>query len=91
MDVLSIIFCSSLLGTQNISQVRLTGVKEVFEKHAGEESKGIKVHFRLDDSGILRVDKVDITFEKKQEVNEQESTLSSKILDNLNVRLIVKV
>jgi len=33
-------------------------VQEIFEKHDGEESKGIKVHFRLDESGILRLDKV---------------------------------
>ena len=36
----------------------LTGIKETFEKHSVEDSKGIKVHFRLDESGLLRLDKV---------------------------------
>ena len=68
------------IGSLNISQVGLVGVSQVFEKHQGEETKGIKVHFKLDDSGVLRVDKIDITFEKNnteaQENDGQESTLS---------------
>lgn len=36
----------------------MKSVQEIFDKHADEESKGIKVHFRLDESGILRLDKV---------------------------------
>lgn len=46
------------MGSLNLSQVQLHGVKDLFEKHVNEESKGIKVHFKLDDSGILRLDKV---------------------------------
>lgn len=40
----------------------MKSVQEIFEKHADEESKGIKVHFRLDESGILRLDKVKTKF-----------------------------
>ena len=42
----------------NISQVNLQGIEEIFKKHENEESKGIKVHFRMDESNILNVDKV---------------------------------
>ena len=61
-------------GSLNISQVSLKGVEDVFQKHVNEESKGIKVHFRLDESGILNLDKIDVTFEKTSE--PEESTLS---------------
>ena len=46
------------LGIMNISQVNVTGVKSVFEKHANKESKGIKVHFKIDDNGILNLEKM---------------------------------
>ena len=46
------------MGTLNITHVEIKGVKEVFEKHKDEISKGIKVHFNMDDSAILNVDKV---------------------------------
>ena len=42
--------------------MNVKGVKDIFAKHEGEESKGIKVHFRLDDSGLLNVDKVNLLF-----------------------------
>ncbi|CAF0912064.1 unnamed protein product [Brachionus calyciflorus] len=65
------------LGSLNLSQVQLHGVKDIYEKHLNEETKGIKVHFRLDDSGILRLDKIDIVFEKQNaEPTTEESTLS---------------
>ena len=51
-------FSFSTMGSLNISHVEIKGVKEVFEKHKDEVSKGIKVHFNMDDSGILNVDKV---------------------------------
>ena len=46
------------IGSLNLTEVNLKSVQEIFDKHADEESKGIKVHFRLDESGILRLDKV---------------------------------
>ena len=67
------------MGSSNISQVSVTGVGEVFAKHLGEETKGIKVHFRLDESGILRLDKIDVTFEKSgaKTAETEESTFAS--------------
>lgn len=52
------IFLSSGIGSLNLSQVQVLGIKELYENHANEETKGVKVHFRLDDSGVLRLDKV---------------------------------
>lgn len=67
------------IGSLNLTQVSLKTVQEVFKKHANEESKGIKVHFRLDDSGILRLDKIDVTFERAGGESEQEESTLSKI------------
>lgn len=46
------------MGKLNLSQVQLNGVEEILEKHKGEESKGIKAYFKLDDSGIVELEKV---------------------------------
>lgn len=46
------------IGSLNLSEVKVEGVKELYQNHANEDTKGIKVHFRLDDSGVLRLDKV---------------------------------
>ena len=68
-----------VMGSSNISQVSVTGVGEVFAKNLVEETKGIKVHFRLDESGILRLDKIDVTFEKSgaKTAETEESTFAS--------------
>jgi len=36
----------------------LTGVDDAYSQHSDAESKGIKAHFRVDDSGLLYLDKV---------------------------------
>ncbi len=60
--------------------MNVKGVNELFAKYQDAESKGIKVHFRVDDSGLLNVDKIDVTFEKsllpKDGKTSEESTLS---------------
>lgn len=63
------------MGSLNVTQVQLKGVEEIFEKHKDDESKGIKVHFKMDDSGVVELDKIDISFEK--EAKEEESTFAS--------------
>uniref|UniRef100_A0A023GPD1 Hypoxia up-regulated protein 1 n=1 Tax=Amblyomma triste TaxID=251400 RepID=A0A023GPD1_AMBTT len=70
----------SNFGSFNISTVSLTGVAAAIQKHAEQaEPKGIKAHFRLDESGLLHLDAAEATFEKTVEevvpVTE-ESTLS---------------
>uniref|UniRef100_A0A224YWW0 Hypoxia up-regulated protein 1 n=1 Tax=Rhipicephalus zambeziensis TaxID=60191 RepID=A0A224YWW0_9ACAR len=70
----------SNFGSLNISKVSLTGVAEAIQKHADSaEPKGIKAHFRLDESGLLHLDSAEATFEKTVEEvvpPAEESTLS---------------
>lgn len=62
------------LGTINLTSVLVKGVKEALEANAGEntETKGVKAHFQLDDSGILTVSNVESVFEKTLSPEEQE-------------------
>uniref|UniRef100_A0A1E1X932 Hypoxia up-regulated protein 1 n=1 Tax=Amblyomma aureolatum TaxID=187763 RepID=A0A1E1X932_9ACAR len=70
----------SNFGSFNISTVSLTGVAAAIQKHAEHaEPKGIKAHFRLDESGLLHLDAAEATFEKTVEEVvpvAEESTLS---------------
>lgn len=38
--------------------MKLKGVGDSFKKYADYESKGIKAHFNLDESGVLSLDRV---------------------------------
>merc|ERR1712241_1049358 len=62
------------VGSNNITSVLVKGVKEALEENAGEnmETKGVKAHFALDDSGILSVSSIESVFEKTISVEEQE-------------------
>merc|ERR1719297_696184 len=62
------------LGSNNITSVLVKGVKEALEGNTGEnvETKGVKAHFALDDSGILSVNSIESVFEKTISVEEQE-------------------
>ncbi|XP_036067238.1 hypoxia up-regulated protein 1-like [Oryzias melastigma] len=48
----------SVFGSTNLSTVKLSGVGSSFQKHADAESKGIKAHFNMDESGVLLLDRV---------------------------------
>ena len=67
-DVCCVACCplSSVVGGQNLSYVLLDGVAEVYAQHAAEgvDSKGIKVHFTMDDSGLLNLTGAEAVFEK---------------------------
>ncbi|XP_069804037.1 hypoxia up-regulated protein 1 isoform X4 [Dendropsophus ebraccatus] len=66
-----------IFGSQNLTTVKLGGVGESFQKKADYESKGIKAHFNMDESGILSLDRVEAVFETVvEEKPEQESTLT---------------
>lgn len=54
------------IGSFNISKIQLTNVGELFEEKVkeGVESKGIKAHFALDDSGIFGLVNVELLLEK---------------------------
>jgi len=62
------------LGSQNITSVLVKGVKGALEGNVGDniETKGVKAHFQLDDSGILTCTHVESVFEKTVSPEEQE-------------------
>lgn len=44
-----------------LAKYKLTGVADAFSKHKDSgESKGVKAHFRLDESGLLNLDQVSL-------------------------------
>jgi len=64
------------VGSMNLTSVLVKGVKEALDKNlVGEniETKGVKAHFQLDDSGILSISSVESTFEKTISPEEQEA------------------
>ncbi|KAL0994666.1 hypothetical protein UPYG_G00125520 [Umbra pygmaea] len=66
----------SMFGSLNLTKVQLSGVGESFQKHMDAESKGIKAHFNMDESGVLLLDRVESVFETIVEEKEEESTLT---------------
>uniref|UniRef100_A0A8C4DTX7 Hypoxia up-regulated protein 1 n=1 Tax=Dicentrarchus labrax TaxID=13489 RepID=A0A8C4DTX7_DICLA len=48
----------SVFGSLNLTTVKLSGVGSSFQKHTDAESKGIKAHFNMDESGVLLLDRV---------------------------------
>lgn len=50
-----------MFGSLNLTTVKLTGVGSSFKKHSDAESKGIKAHFNMDESGVLLLDRVRAT------------------------------
>nr|XP_033774968.1 hypoxia up-regulated protein 1 isoform X2 [Geotrypetes seraphini] len=66
-----------VFGSLNLTTVKLNGVGDSFQKHIDFESKGIKAHFNMDESGILGLDRVESVFETIiEEKPEEESTLT---------------
>lgn len=47
-----------MFGSVNLSTVKLSGVGDSFKKNSDAESKGIKAHFNMDESGLLVLDRV---------------------------------
>uniref|UniRef100_A0A8C4DP65 Hypoxia up-regulated protein 1 n=1 Tax=Dicentrarchus labrax TaxID=13489 RepID=A0A8C4DP65_DICLA len=48
----------SVFGSLNLTTVKLSGVGSSFQKHTDAESKGIKAHFNMDESGVLLLDRL---------------------------------
>ncbi|XP_060751773.1 hypoxia up-regulated protein 1 isoform X1 [Tachysurus vachellii] len=65
-----------MFGSVNLTTVKLSGVGDSFKKHTDAESKGIKAHFNMDESGLLILDRVESVFETIVEEKEEESTLT---------------
>jgi hypoxia up-regulated 1 len=81
---MDVFFVDRALGPLNLSKVELTGVTEAVVKHQGNnvESKGIKAHFSMDDSGLLNLANVDLVVEKtltEEELAAQEESPLSKL------------
>uniref|UniRef100_A0A665U3Q1 Hypoxia up-regulated protein 1 n=1 Tax=Echeneis naucrates TaxID=173247 RepID=A0A665U3Q1_ECHNA len=66
----------SMFGSVNLTTVKLSGVGSSFQRHVDAESKGIKAHFNMDESGVLLLDRVESVFETIVEEKEEESTLT---------------
>ncbi|KAG5671881.1 hypothetical protein PVAND_002051 [Polypedilum vanderplanki] len=62
------------VGSLNISKVELTSVTKLFEEKIKEgiDSKGIKAHFALDDSGVFSLVNVELILEKAAESVEEK-------------------
>ena len=71
----------ALIGQQNISKVSVKGIADILTKHSTEnkESKGIKAHFKLDESGVIRLDRVEAAFEEKVEETIDENALKDAL------------
>jgi hypoxia up-regulated 1 len=66
------------VGGLNLSEVGLSGVADAFKKNSGDniETKGIKAHFAMDESGILNLINVELVVEKTVIESEEEGTFS---------------
>lgn len=69
-----------MFGSLNLTTVELSGVGSSFQKHADAESKGIKAHFNMDESGVLLLDRVSYTFQiSHRTVNHFSSVIGSDL------------
>ena len=83
-SVKCVLFLDRALGHLNLSKVELTGVADALAKHQGNnvESKGIKAHFSMDESGLLNLAGVELVVEKtltEEELAAQEESPLSKL------------
>lgn len=67
----------SYVGRLNLTEVYLAGVGDALSTHSAAEAKGIKAHFRMDESGLLLLDNVESIFEYPPE-EEEQSTFASE-------------
>ncbi|KAI1287418.1 Hypoxia up-regulated protein 1 [Halotydeus destructor] len=78
----------SYIGSKNITHATISGVADAIARHNTEEEeyKGVKVHFKLDDSGILQLEQVEAVYEKKVE-EVVEETDNEKLLGDTIAKL----
>lgn len=71
----------AILGTKQISKYDVTGVSEAFGKHNEEnvESKGIKAHFAMDESGVLSLVNIELVVEKQELAESPLSKLGNTL------------
>uniref|UniRef100_A0A672N6P3 Hypoxia up-regulated protein 1 n=1 Tax=Sinocyclocheilus grahami TaxID=75366 RepID=A0A672N6P3_SINGR len=83
-----------VFGSQNLTTVKLSGVGSSFKKHSDAESKGIKAHFNMDESGVLILDRPEEKSdgekaEEKEEDKKPKPQKKSKISEDITVELEV--
>lgn len=66
------------LGPLNLTKVSLTDVAKIIQTNSGDsiESKGIKAHFTMDESGLFTCTGIELVVEKTVVESEDEGTLS---------------
>lgn len=70
------------LGSLSLSNIKLNGVQDAYSKHSGQDgvdTKGIKAHFAMDDSGLLVLQNVELLIEKTVSSDQEEESTLSKI------------
>jgi len=79
-----------IVAAQNISKIELDGVKDAhlkYENRNNTESKGVKAHFRMDESGILNLESVEAVYEGNRTENvsvEKDKSTFEKIKSSLS-------
>lgn len=69
------------MGRTNVTEVYLVGVGDALSTHSAADVKGIKAHFRMDESGLLLLDSVQSLFEyPPKEEKEEQSTFASELV-----------
>merc|ERR1712107_157228 len=70
----------SYIGSHNLSSVLVKGVAGALDNNKGDniETKGVKAHFTLDDSGLFTCTAIESVFEKTVSVEEQEKMEAEK-------------
>lgn len=66
------------IGNLTLFEIALNDVAKIYEANSGEniESKGIKSHFILDDSGIFQISSIELVIEKTITEAEEESSFA---------------
>ncbi len=54
------------LAESNLVAVNVSEVDVAFAKHMNDSTKGVKVHFAMDRSGLFRIEKADVSFDLAQ-------------------------
>ncbi|KAI4462648.1 hsc70cb isoform g-related [Holotrichia oblita] len=69
------------IGSVNLTEVSVKGVVNAMKKNSGEnvESKGIKAHFTMDESGLLKLVNVEYVVEKTLTQEPEEEGTFSKL------------
>lgn len=80
--------CFSAFGVRKLLEVNLKGVKEAIEKNPGSDNKGIKAHFRIDESGIFHLDTV--SYHRGFPLRSCISTVARKTILSITVKPLWK-